>query len=297
MLLRPYIDRVYRKGGSYMKTGLVLEGGAMRGIYTAGVLDVFMEQGITFDGVIGVSAGAIHGASYMSMQQGRNIRYYKKYCKDKRFMSYYSLITTGEIVGRKFCYEKLPNELDLFDYEAYNKNPAVFYAVCTNVETGKAEYIRITDMKAEIDYLRASASMPYVSRIVEKDGLKLLDGGVADSIPVEAFQKMGYDRIVAVLTRTADYRKTPSRMQAMNGMYKKYPKFVEALEKRSKNYNLTVERILDKERKGEIIVIRPSQNLHIGRMEKNPDRLQAQYDLGYQDALKSLDGIKAYLNL
>ena len=171
------------------KTGLVLEGGAMRGMYTAGVLDVFMEQGIWFDGVIGVSAGAICGCSYISGQVGRTIRYNKNYCTDKRMMSFYSLFTTGDLVGAEFCYHTIPEQLDVYDNEAFLRSNIPFYLVCTNLETGKAEYIKMNDMVKEIDYLRASASMPYVSRIVEKDGMKLLDGGCADTVPVRAFME------------------------------------------------------------------------------------------------------------
>ena len=172
-----------------MKTGLVLEGGAMRGIYTAGVLDVFLEQGIHFDGVNGVSAGALHGCSFVSGQKGRSLRYFKKYRNDKHFMSWWSFLHTGEVVGRQFCYHDIPERLDPFDYEAFIKSDTEFYATCTNVETGKAEYIKITDMMTQIDAMRASASMPYVSKIVNYKGMKLLDGGCADSIPVEAFKR------------------------------------------------------------------------------------------------------------
>ena len=193
-----------------MKTGLVLEGGAMRGIYTAGVLDVFLEHGIHFDGVIGVSAGALHGCSFVSEQKGRSLRYIKKYRNDKHFMSWWSLLHTGEVVGKQFCYHDIPERLDPFDYEAFVKSDTDFYATCTNVETGKAEYIKITDMLSQVDAMRASASMPYVSKIVDYNGMKLLDGGCADSIPVEAFYKMGYERRVVVLTREAGYRKKTS---------------------------------------------------------------------------------------
>ena len=158
------------------KTGLVLEGGGVRGIYTAGVLDVFMAHGLQFDGLIGVSAGAIHGCSYLSGQQGRSIRYYRKYVGDPRFMSLRSWIRTGDLVGVDFCYHELPDRLDVYDHEAFLRNPTPFYAVCTNVETGQAEYLRITDMRGQIDVLRASASLPYCSRIVEIGGCKYLDG-------------------------------------------------------------------------------------------------------------------------
>ena len=174
------------------RTGLVLEGGGMRGIYTAGVLDVFLEEGLTFDGVIGVSAGAVHGCSFLSGQKGRSIRYYKKYCADKRFMSAENLIRTGNIVDTDFCYHELPEVLDLYDYDAFdrNKERTDFYVVCSDVEKGKPVYAKLHDMKRDIDYIRASASLPYVSKFVELDGRKLLDGGCTDSVPVEAFRKL-----------------------------------------------------------------------------------------------------------
>ena len=196
-----------------MKTGLVLEGGAMRGIYTAGVLDVFMEHEMHFDGVIGVSAGALHGCSFVSGQKGRSIRYYEKYRGDKHFMSFWSLLCTGDIVGEKFCYHEIPQWLDPFDYEAFYKSDTDFYVGCSNLETGKPEYLRIKDMLSEIDLMRASASMPYVSRIVKFHGMKLLDGGCTDSIPVRAFQRMGYQKNVVVLTRHEGYAKEPELLK------------------------------------------------------------------------------------
>lgn len=178
------------------KTGLVLEGGGMRGIYTAGVLDVFMENGITFDGVIGVSAGAIHGCSFVSGQKGRSIRYYMKYCRNWQFMSFRSLLLTGNIAGEKFCYHTLPEKLDPYDYEAFKKSPTKFYVGCSNVETGKAEYLPITDMKEQIDRMRASASLPLVSKIVKTAGLKLLDGGCTDSIRLRLLRKWDIQRML-----------------------------------------------------------------------------------------------------
>ena len=184
-----------------MRTGLVLEGGAMRGIYTAGVLDIFNENNIKVDGVIGVSAGSVHGCSYISGQKGRSIRYTMKYRRNPRFMSLRSLIKTGDICEAKFCYDELPHKLDLYDDEAFKKSGIDFYVVCTNVETGMPEYIQIKDMFKQMDAVRASASMPYLSKIVETEGMKLLDGGVSDAVPVKKFMEMGYDRLVVVLTK------------------------------------------------------------------------------------------------
>lgn len=277
------------------KTGLVLEGGAMRGMYTAGVLDVFMEQGIVFDGVIGVSAGTIAGCSYVSGQIGRTIRYNKKYCKDKRFMSFYSFLTTGDLVGTQFCYHELPKKLDPYDNEAFKKSETEFYVTCTNIETGEAEYIRLKDMFADIDYMRASSSMPYVSHIVEKDGKKLLDGGCSDSVPYKAFQKMGYEKNVVVLTRPAEYRKKPSNQGLARLIYRKYPKFIKRLENRWKDYNQMVEEVQELEKKGEIFVIRPQRPLEIGRMSHDAEEIQKAYDCGREDGMACLERMKAWM--
>lgn len=278
-----------------MKTGLVLEGGGMRGIYSAGVLDVFLEQGITFDGVIGVSQGAILATSFLSGQKGRSLRYYKKYCGDKQMMSVRSLLTTGDFINVKFSYDKLPNELDVFEYDTFKQNPTEYYVVCTNVETGKAEYIRITDLREQMDCLRASASLPFISRLVEIDGKKYLDGGVSDSIPVEQFRKMGFERIVVVQTRPVDYRKKPSKMSRFGWAYRQYPEFLKTLDQRSSSYNMTMERIIDMKRKGELLTVAPTRDLGVSRLEKDPEKLQAQYDLGRADALALVDSIKTYL--
>lgn len=277
------------------KTGLVLEGGGMRGIYTAGVLDVFLENRVEFDGVIGVSAGAIHGASYVSGQRGRSIRYYRKYCADSRMMSWKNFFRTGDIVDEKFCYHELPEKLDPYDYEAFNRSDTKFYVTCTNVETGCAEYIRITDMKEQIDYVRASASLPFVSRIVEKDGKKLLDGGCADSIPVEAFMGVGYGRCVAVLTRQDGYEKKERRNKVAKLRYKKYPAFIRAIENRPWEYNQTLKRIHELEKSGDVFVIRPSKALEVGRMSHDRKAVLTAYKQGRMDAKKCLGELKEWL--
>jgi len=277
------------------KIGLVLEGGGMRGIYTAGVLDVFMENGIEFDGVIGVSAGAIHGCSYVAGQHGRSIRYYKKYCNDSRFMSYESLLRTGNVVGKKFCYEDLPQRLDPFDYEAYKKSKTDFYAVCSNLETGKPEYFKIKDMRREIDVMRASSSLPYVSRIVHYKGMKLLDGGCTDSIPVKAFRKMGYRKNVVVLTRPAGYLKKPEKRGLARVFYHRYPLFCKAVENRYRDYNHTLAQIRQLERRGSVFVIRPSVDLKMGRMEHDPQEIQRVYEIGRRDAERCMKRLEQWL--
>lgn len=273
-----------------------MEGGGVRGIYTAGVLDVFLEQGISFDGVIGVSAGAIHGCSYLSGQHGRSIRYYCNYCADPRFMSIQSLIKTGDLVGVDFCYHELPEKLDPYDNEAFLRNAVPFYAVVSNVETGKPEYLRLMDMFRDIDILRASASMPFVSRIVEIGGKKYLDGGCTDSIPLKAFQQMGYGRNVVVLTRDAAYRKKPSNPLLAKTVYRRYPEFAQAQAERYRHYNETLDYIHQQERAGSVFVIRPHEPPVIGRTENDPEKVRRLYNMGREDALNQLDALKAWLS-
>jgi len=278
-----------------MKTGLVLEGGGVRGIYVAGVLDVFLEEGIAFDGVIGNSAGAIHGCSYLSGQKGRSIRYYKKYASDYRFMSFRSWLKSGNLVDVDFAYHELPEKLDVYDNEAFLRCGVPFYVTCTNVETAEAEYLRITDMNEQIDCLRASASLPYFSQIVTINGKKYLDGGCSDSIPVEAFRDMGYQRNVLVLTQPEDYRKKPELSALAKIAYRKYPAFSEALCSRHTAYNRTAGVIRQLEASGEVFVIRPEKSLEIGRMERDPARVEQVYRTGREDAKKQLDRLRMWL--
>lgn len=278
-----------------VRYGLVLEGGGMRGIYTAGVLDVFLEQGIRFDGVIGVSAGAIHGASFVSGQKGRSIRYYKKYCRDRHFMSWWSFFTTGDIVGRKFCYQDLPERLDPYDYNAFDQSGIEYYVGCSNVETGKPEYIRITDMRRQVDYMRASASLPYVSRIVKIDGKKLLDGGCTDSVPLLAFRKLGFARNVVVLTRPKGYVKEPENQKLAKLFFHRYPAFARALKNRYLSYNQNMKEIERLEASGETFVLRPSVTPDIGRMSHDPEKIQKVYEIGRKDALQQLEALKQWM--
>ena len=278
-----------------MKIGLVLEGGGKRGIYTAGVLDVFLENGISFDGVIGVSAGAIHGCSYVSEQMGRSIRYNLKYGNDYRFMSLLSWFLTGNVVDTKFCYHTLPEKLDPFDNRTFMASKTDFYVVCSNVETGKPEYILCKDMVKDIDYLRASASLPFVSRIVNLNGKKYLDGGITDSIPFKAFKEMGYDKLVVVTTRPKYYRKKPFLLTWLAKLrYKKYPKFIEAILNRHKMYNREMDELQKLEDSRDILVIRPSRFINISKMEKNLNKVDEMYRLGREDAYNMIEKLKSY---
>ena len=278
-----------------MKVGLVLEGGAMRGVYTAGVLDAFLDEKIKVDGIIGVSAGALFGVNYASKQKGRTIRYNKKYIKDKRYISVRSLIKTGNIVNKDFAYYKIPFELDKFDEKEFEKSKIDYYAVITNVETGEGEYPKITNCEKQIELLRASSSMPFVSKMVEVDGNKYLDGALADSIPYEKMMELGYDKIIVVLTRDINYRKKKRNPLIAKTIYRKYPKLVKKINTRYKVYNDSVEKLKELEKEGKVFVIRPSKDLHIKRIEKNVDKLQAQYDLGISDAQKNIEEVKKYL--
>lgn len=278
-----------------MKVGLVLEGGAMRGIFSAGVLDVFLDEQIHFDGIIGVSAGALFGANYSSKQRGRALRYNLRFLNDKRYMGWHCLLKTGDIVSKDFAYYEVPFKHDIFDNEAFKQSPTDFYATITNLDTGLAEYVKIEDVFAQMEVLRASASMPFVSKIIDIHGQKYLDGAIADSIPVKQAQKMGFDKIVVVLTRPLDYRKRPTSPWLSKLWYRRYPKFAQAVQNRYKIYNESVEEIIRLENEGKIFVIRPSKDLAIQRIEKDPAKVRAMYELGVSDMREQLAALRAYL--
>ena len=280
-----------------IKTGLVLEGGAMRGMYTAGVLDVLMEQKIQVDGAIGVSAGAVFGCNYKSGQIGRTLRYNLKFCGDKRYGTIHSLLKSGDIYDVDFCYHQIPEIIDPFDNDAFVKNPAEFYVVCTDVNTGKAVYHKCTDCgREDLKWMQASASMPLVSKIVETDGYQLLDGGIADSIPIMWFRRQGYKKNLVILTRPDGYRKKKMKFQGVvNLMLHRYQNLAKAMAHRYKVYNKTLEKIEELKAKGEVMVLCPSHLIEVSRLEKDPEKLKALYQLGREDAMKNLDSIRAFL--
>ena len=281
-----------------MKKGLVLEGGAMRGLFTAGAIDVMMEEKIAYDGIIGVSAGAAFGCNYKSGQIGRVVRYNTRFCKDKRFAGVGSLLKTGNIFNTEFAYGEVPLKYDIFDFKTYESNPMDFYVVCTDVETGEGVYHNYLGQKDHgFDWIRASASMPIVSQIVDIEGKKLLDGGIADSIPVKEFEKMGYDRNVVILTRPADYRKKKNALMPLIRMkYRKYPKLVEAMENRHLVYNETLDYIREQEKAGKLFVIQPKESLDIGKIEKNPEKIKAVYEEGRRVMKSRLEELKQFLD-
>lgn len=280
-----------------MKRGLVMEGGAMRGLFTAGVTDVMMEAGIVFDGAIGVSAGAVFGGNYKAGQAGRVLRYNLRFCKDPRYSSLRSLIKTGDLFGADFCYREIPDHLDPFDQAAYAANPMDFFVVATDVHTGRAVYHNCLDGgREDLEWFRASASMPLASRIVSVGGYDLLDGGIADSIPLAYLEEQGYDRNVVVLTQPMGYVKAKNKaMPLLRRVYKDYPQLLDTLARRQDVYNETTAAIREKERRGEVFVIRPEAPLDIHRVEHDRERIQAVYDLGRAVMEKRLEAMKAFL--
>ena len=281
-----------------MKKGLVLEGGAMRGLWTAGIIDVMMEHDIWPDGLIGVSAGAAFGCNYKSRQAGRAIRYNTNFAKDPRYSGVRSLLTTGNYFNADFGYHVIPTQYDVFDNDAFNSNPMAFIAVCTDVETGQAVYRQLDKADDECyDYIRASASMPLVSKVVELGGLKLLDGGVSDSIPLEYFESIGYDRNVVILTQPLGYRKAHNRLMPLMRMsLHKYPKMIQAMDERHVMYNKQLNYVIQAEREGRCLVIRPDEKIPIGHICHDADQMRHVYNLGRQVGEQYIDKIQAFYN-
>ncbi len=280
-----------------MKYGLVLEGGAMRGLFTAGVTDVLMENEIEFDGAVGVSAGACFGCNYKSRQPGRAIRYNQRFCKDKRYCSTWSLLTTGDMFGAEFCYHTIPEELDVFDKETFAANPMEFYAVSTDVETGKAIYHRCRNGSySDLEWIRGSASMPLAARIVEVDGRRILDGGIADSIPLRFMEAVGYERNIVILTQPRGYVKRQTKsLPLVKAAYRKYPELVQAVANRHRMYNDELAFIEDAEKKGRALVIAPEEKLPIGHIEHDYTVMLEVYRLGRKAAMESLDRVREFL--
>ena len=265
-----------------MKKGLVMEGGAMRGMFTSGVLDVLMENGISFDGAVGVSAGATFGCNIKSKQIGRAYRYNKKYCSDKRYHSISSFIRTGDIYNVPFCYDELPYKLDRWDIETFKNNPMEFFCVATDIVSGKPVYHKcLTGEKYDIEWIRASASMPLVSRPVRIDGGIYLDGGISDSIPLKFMEDKGYTDNLVIETQTVDYVKGRQKyMPLVRWSLRKYPNMIKCMEKRYIMYNEEKRYIREKEKQGLVKVIRPKEPLNISAIEKNPAEIERVYRLG-----------------
>ena len=281
-----------------MKTGLIMEGGAMRGMFTAGVLDVLMENGLVTDGAIGVSAGAVFGCNYKSHQIGRVIRYNTEYCNDKRYASFKNLVKTGNLYSEQFCYHEVPEKLDPFNEAAFAASPMDFFVVCTDVKTGEPIYHKCRKGDAEdVRWMEASASMPLAAKIVKIGHYGLLDGGVADSIPVRFFESIGYKRNLIILTQPKGYTKKKNKfLPAIRAKYFRYPAFVEAVADRHERYNETLSYISMLEQAGKDYVIRPPIPLEIGAMERDPAQLRRVYETGRAVAQIQVEKIRDFLN-
>lgn len=279
--------------------GLVMEGGAMRGLFTAGVIDVFLEHDIQTDGVIGISAGATFGCNYVTRQHGRPLRYCKRFAKDPRFCSYLSLLLTGDMYGAEFCYHTIPEQLDPIDNETFVSSGVPFYIACTDVHTGKAVYHRCRDIISheELEWVRACASMPLASQIVKAGDYELLDGGIADSIPLKYFEYKGYARNIVILTQPLGYQKQPNAMLPLiRTAYRKYPALIRTMERRHLIYNKQLEYVAEAEKNGTAFVIRPPHALPVSHTTHSVAKLQAVYDIGRQTALELLPALQDFIN-
>ena len=289
------IKTIYKGRRNFMKIGLVLEGGAMRGLFTAGVLDIFLDNNVEVTDVVGVSAGTLFGVNYVSKQRGRALRYNLKYINDKRYMNVKSWVRTGNLINKDFTYYKLPFQLDVFDNKTFKESPINFFATVTNIETGEAEFVKIKDAYKQMETLRATSALPFISEIIEVGDKKYLDGGISNSIPVDFFEKQDFDKVIVILTRPITYRKEKTTGIQYKLFYKKYPKLVEKLENRYKEYNDTVDKIVELEKEGKLFVIRPSEDITIKRLEKDVEKLQKVYDLGLKDGNNIIEELKRYL--
>jgi predicted patatin/cPLA2 family phospholipase len=280
-----------------INAALVLEGGGLRGNYSAGVMDALLDGGIDFPYIIGVSAGVSYGCSYASKQRGRNLEILTKYRKDRRYTSFRNLITTGNFFGMDFIYYEIPQRLVPFDYDCFIQNPCRFISVCTDCETGEVVYIDKSSqfsMREYMTILKASSSLPYISKIVEFQGRKLLDGAIVDAVPIKKAQTDGHDRKVVILTQPAGFRKREEPHPPPVLFYRKYPQLIAALGRRVAAYNATMDCIEEEEKQGRCIVLRPSVDLGVGRTEKSVEKLVRLYELGISDGKNALNAIKSY---
>ncbi len=269
----------------------------MRGLYTAGVLDFFLDKGIDFNAVYGVSAGSVNGCNYLAKQKGRTYHIYTDFIDDKRYASVDNLIRTGNFFGTEMNYDEIPNKLLPYDYDEFLKYQGDFYAVITDCTTGLPKYKKVTDLREELYMLRASCSLPLMAEMVEVDGVPCLDGGLSDSIPVRQSVKDGHRKNVVILTRDVEYRKQPNRlMSLMKLKYSAYPNLIHAMEQRHIVYNRTLEYIERQEKKGNLFVIRPSRPVKVGRLEKDKEKLTRLYKRGYIEAKREYDRLQEFLS-
>lgn len=276
--------------------GLILEGGGMRGLYTAGVLDFFLDKGMEFNACYGVSAGSANACNFISKQKKRTYHIDTDYLEDKNYASIENLIRTGNYFGTEMCYYTVPNELNPFDYETFSAYKGDCYAVVTDCVTGQPKYVKIKDLRKDIEKIRASCSLPLMAEMVNIDGHPCLDGGLSDSIPVRRSVKDGHRKNVVILTRDITYRKKINELLPIIKIkYSAYPNLVKAIEERHIVYNHTIEYIRNQEKKGNVYVIRPSKPVKIGRLEKDKRKLDMLYKSGYIDAKKEYDGLMEFL--
>lgn len=277
------------------KKGLVLEGGALRGLFTMGILDTLVEKGILFDGACGVSAGVAFGCNYKSKQIGRVLRYNQRFNKEWRFKGFRSLLLTGDLFGADFCYNKLPNELDRFDTEMFANNPMDFWAVVSNCETGKAEYHKLTDGgDDDMMWIRASASMPLASKPVKINGTRYLDGGLADSIPLKFMEEQGFDRNVVILTQPREYIKKPYN-KVLTVPLANMPEVSSLVKNRHEIYNAQTEYVKTRENEGKAFVLAPDMPLNIGSLERDPAEMRRVYEHGREVINRRLNELTDYL--
>ncbi|MEF9876517.1 MAG: patatin family protein [Gordonibacter sp.] len=284
------------RGHATTPANLVLEGGAMRGQFTAGVLDYFMENRLFCERVIGVSAGALCGYNYVAGDLGRSCYLNVKYSDDWRYLSMRSFAYTGNACGREFVFDEIPNHLEPFNYEAFNTSPLTLVAVSSDLETGEADYHEFTDALADLPYLISSSSMPLVSQVVEIDGKHLLDGGTCDSVPVLYSLLTGAEKHIVVLTQAADYVKGAEKLMVlMRQRYGDHPYYVDRLQHRHFEYNRTYRALSRLHDEGRIFLIRPPEPVAISNMEKDPAKLMALYEQGYAEAMRLWPALQSYL--
>lgn len=280
------------------KTSLILEGGGMRGLYTAGILDYFLEMGLEFNSVYGVSAGCLNGVNFISKQKGRNLATFTDYLDDKNYRGLRIFLKTGNFFNPKFIYDDIPNKLNLFDYDAFALNPTNFYVVVSNIKTGQAEYIKCDDIDGRMDYIRASASLPLISQVVKIDNDEYLDGGICDSIPLQKSILDGNEKNVVILTQHRGFVKKPTKnLGIFKSLYnKKYPKLYEAIKNRHRMYNRELKYLYNAEENGSVFIIQPDNALNVSRLEKDKYKLYNLYNIGYLQAKEMYPKIIEYLN-
>lgn len=281
-----------------MKKGLVLEGGGMRGLFSEGIIDVMQEEGIHVDGMMSVSAGALFGCNYKSHQVGRGLRYNIRFKDDPRYMGWGSFLRTGNFVNAEFAYHTMPMQLDVFDSATFEADPMEFHIVSTNIETGEPVYRKIDHVEdATLEWFRATSSMPIVSTPVEIEGMKLLDGGLVDCIPLKHFQEIGYDRNIVILTQPKGYQKKPNKMNLLFRLFHhKYPKIAECMKRRHEMYNAQLQYIDEQVQKGKVLAIYPDHPFDIGRIELNEPKLRAIYQHGREKGIALLNEIQSFLS-